>query len=378
MKNFRFYAIAFVILAFISCKKELTSKEITIEIITLTQHAQGFDIKVFENYSKVKIKTPYQNSEEQFEYYLVKEKIDIATLPKDAKIIKIPLKSIVVNSTTHIPMLELLEEENSLVGFPSTQYVSSEKTRILIDSNKIIELGNDGSFNTEVLLDLNPEAVVAFSMTAANKSLLTIERSGIPIIYNGDWLEETPLGRAEWIKLFGALFDKNEEATQIFNQIESDYNQAVEIASNVTESPTVLSGVMFKDVWNLPAGDSFVAQFLKDANTNYLWKNTEGKGSLQLSFESVLDKAQNATIWIAPGHYETKNQLNSASSHYQEFDAFKTNNIYTFANKKGTTGGVIYYELAPTRPDLVLKDIIKIAHPDLLPDYEMMFFEKMN
>ena len=378
MRFFKLPVLVLITLLIISCnktEKHIAKKE---NEATSVKYATGFDIKHHDGYSSVTIKTPYQNAQEYYTYYLVKKNFDTSKLPSDSKKISIPISSIVVNSTTHIPMLELLEVENLLVGFPNTKYISSERTRNLIENNKVRELGNDGNFNTEVLLDLNPDAVVAFAMSAGNKSLLSIERANIPVIYNGDWLEASPLGRAEWIKLFGALFDQNDKANEIFNQIEIDYNQAKEIAKNSKNSPSILSGVMFKDVWNLPAGESFVAQFLKDANTNYLWKDTKGKGSLQLSFESVLDKGQNADIWIAPGHYENINQLNNASVHYKEFKAFSENELYTFANKKGTTGGVIYYELAPTRPDLVLKDIIKITHPDMLPNYTMSFFEKMK
>ena len=108
------------------------------------------------------------------------------------------------------------------------------------------------------------------------------------------------------------------------------------------------------------------------------WQGSKGKGSLQLSFESVLDKGQNANLWLAPGYFSTKEQMSQSSKHYKQFDAFNNNDVYTFANNKGETGGVLYYELAPTRPDLVLKDIIKIAHPNLLVNYELTFFEKMN
>jgi len=345
---------------------------------TISQYAKGFEITQFDDYKKLIIKSPYPDAKNDLNYFLVNDKTDLSQFESSDILIHIPIESIVVTSTTHIPMLELLDVQNSLVGFPNTEYISSEKTRALIDTNQIQELGNDNSLNTEILIDLNPNVVMAFAMSAGNKSLITIEKSGIPVIYNGDWLEETPLGRAEWISIFGALYNLDKQADSIFKKIEKDYNQAKEIAVNSKELPTVLAGVMFKDVWNLPAGESFVAQFLKDANTNYLWSKTKGKGSLQLNFENILDKGQDADIWIAPGHYTSKEQLLNASAHYLEFKAFQENKIYTFANKKGATGGVIYYELAPTRPDLVLKDIIKIAHPELLMDSKMTFFERMK
>ena len=276
-------------------------------------------------------------------------------------------------------MVELLEEEKSIVGFPFSRYVSSEKTRQLIDLGKIKEIGKENDLNTEILLDLQPELIVGYSVSSADKSLSTIQKSGINVIYNGDWLEETPLGRAEWIKFFGVLFDKEQLADSIFNVIENNYLEAKKIALKSTKQQTVLSGaIMSKDIWNLPAGDSFVAQFLEDANVNYLWKNTKGKGSLSLSFESVFEKGINADYWIAPGYFSSKKQMLSSNKLYEKFTTFKEDKIYSPSIKKGKTGGIIYYELAPTRPDLVLKDIIKITNPELLPNYKFTFFEKMK
>ena len=293
--------------------------------------------------------------------------------------IQVPVKNIVVTSTTHIPMVELLQSENAIIGFPNGKYVSSERTRNLLDAGKIAEIGKENSLNTEILLNLQPELVVGFSVTSPDRSLTTLQKAGINVIYNGDWLEETPLGKAEWIKFFGVLFDKEKEADSIFKAIETNYLNAKKSALMGLKKPTVLSGaIMSKDIWNLPAGESFVAQFLKDANLTYLWKDTKGKGSLSLSFESVFDKGVNADIWIAPGYFASKKQLLESNALYAKFKAFQDNNIYTPTTKKGKSGGVLYYELATTRPDLVLKDIIKITNPALLPDYKLVFFEKMK
>ena len=276
-------------------------------------------------------------------------------------------------------MLELLGVEKSLVGFQDTNYISSEKTRKRIDSGFVRELGNEAAMNTEVLFELQPDVVIGFAMNSVNKTYNLIEKHGIPVIINGDWLEETPLGRAEWIKFFGVLFDKEKEADSLFRKIEQEYLAAIAIAKKVRNKPSILSGaIMRNDIWSLPAGESFVAQFLEDANVNYLWKDSKGKGSLQLSFESVLDKAQKADYWIAPGYFSSKAQLIENNPHYKNFTAFKTNNIYTASTKKGATGGVIYYELGPTRPDLILKDLIKITNPNLFPNYRLSFFEQMK
>lgn len=359
-----------------SCKKETKKSTSKLETSISIKYAKGFSVNVENGVKKLKINAPYQNTNKTFEYIISSE-----SLESNNKInnIHVPINKMVITSTTHVPMVELLGEEKSIVGFPYAKYVSSEKTRALIDDEKIKEIGKESSLNTEILLDLQPDLVVGYSVTTADKSLTTVEKSGISVIYNGDWLEETPLGRAEWIKFFGILYNKEKEADSIFNIIEKNYLNAKALASNTEKQPNILSGaIMNKDIWNLPAGDSFVAQFLKDANLNYLWQNTKGKGSLSLNFESVLDKGVNADFWIAPGYFSTKEQMLQNNQIYQQFDAFKKDKIYTPSTKKGATGGIIYYELAPSRPDLVLKDLIKITNPDLLKNYELTFFEKMQ
>ncbi|WP_435414852.1 ABC transporter substrate-binding protein [Polaribacter aestuariivivens] len=362
----------------VSCKKEPKNVPEKTQQESSITYAKGFDIIEENGIKKLIIKRAYKGSKDISEYIIKKKKNNLNTANKH-NVIKTPIDKVVVTSTTHIPMVELLNEETAIVGFPYAKYISSEKTRILIDEGKITEIGKENSLNTEILLDLQSELVVGYSVSSADKSLSTIKKAGINVIYNGDWLEETPLGRAEWIKFFGILFDKEQQADSIFKVIESNYLNAKQIAFKSTKKPTVLSGaIMSKDIWNLPAGESFVATFLKDANVDYLWKDSKGKGSLSLSFESVFDKGKNADFWIAPGYFTSKEQLLKSNKLYAEFSAFKNDKIYTPTVKTGKTGGVIYYELAPTRPDLVLKDIIKITNPDLLPNYELTFFEKMK
>lgn len=374
----KFLVFSFLFLVFCSCKKEVVKVDNINQTKTTVKYAKGFDIIEENGTKKLIIKSAYKGSKDISEYIITRKKPNTNIDYKD-EVVEVPINKIVVTSTTHIPMIELLNKETAIVGFPYSKYISSEKTRVLIDAGKITEIGKENSLNTEILLDLQPELVVGYSVSSADKSLQTIQKAGINVIYNGDWLEETPLGRAEWIKFFGVLFDKGKQADSIFKVIETNYLEAKQIALKSTQKPTVLSGaIMSKEIWNLPAGESFVAQFLKDANLEYLWKNTKGKGSLSLSFESVFDKAQNTDFWIAPGYFSTKEQMIQNNKIYSEFNAFKNDKIYTSTTKKGKTGGVIYYELAGTRPDLVLKDLIKITKPTLLPNYKLTFFEKME
>ncbi len=342
------------------------------------KYAKGFEISETENYKIITITNPWPGADKSYTYILSDTEISTSKLPEHDAFIKTPIKTIVVTSTTHIPSLEMLEAENSIVGFPNLNYISSEKTRKLISEEKIKEVGKNEDLNTEVLIDLNPDAVVSFAIDGNNTTLATLSKTGIPTLINADWTEKHPLGKAEWIKFFGALYNKSKEADSIFKIIETEYISAKKTAASALKKPTVLSGAMYKDIWYMPQGDSWAAQFIKDANGDYLWKDSEGTGSISLNIESVLEKGQNADFWIGPGQYTSIQQLVDANNAYSQFAPIKTDKVFSFTNKKGETGGVLYYELAPNRPDIVLKDIIKILHPSLLPNHELFFFEQLK
>ncbi len=369
-----------LIFTLISCKKKdnvISNKKSNLTTSNSIKYASVFSLKNYTNYKIVSVKNPFQKSSETFRYILKEKESTIPDSLKKYTQITVPIQNIIVTSTTHIPALELLGEEDKLIGFPSCNYISSPKTRALIKQGKIKELNNNQALNVERILALQPDVLVAFGVNGLSKPLQTIAKMNIPVLVNGDWMEETALGKAEWIKFFGALFNKEKQADSIFKKIVNSYNKAKLIAQKASTKPSVLTGALQGDKWVLSGGKSWVAQFLKDANSNYLWADNNSKGSIKLSYETVLSKGKNVDFWIAPGFYDSKTKLGE-NNHYRQFEAFKQDKVFSFTTKKGATGGLLYFELAPQRPDLVLQDLIHILHPELLPNYKNHFFEKLN
>ncbi len=375
------FMVLLILLICNSCKKTPEeADQLTVMYLApqKIEYATGFTIQNKNSYKEIKVTTPWPDAKQELIYILHPKGTPRPFKAPNTIFIEVPVERVVVTSTTDIPMLEYMDLEEKLVGFPHTDYISSEKTRALVDNGKIKELGTEYNLNTEVVLELAPGLIIGFSSSGDTKAYDLIEKTGISVVMNGSWVEKHPLGRAEWIKFVAAFFGKEAVAEDIFQNIKKEYHKAVTLAQNTTATPTVLSGIMFKDVWHVPGGDSFVAAFLKDANTNYLWADTKKTGSMALSFESVLEKAKNADLWIGSGNTRSLEELKEKNHRYALFDAFKNNNVYSSTLKMGPKGGLIYYELGPMRPDLILKDIIKIAHPELLKDYEPYFFEKLN
>lgn len=342
------------------------------------RHAKGLAIQTFDGYSLVTVSNPWPNATKDYKYVLRSENAILPDTLKSHPIINVPVKDIVVTSTTHIPSLEMLGVETTLKGFPNTDYVSSDKVRALIDARKIKDLGANQSLNTELLIEMQPDVIIGYGIDNTNPTIDNLQRNGLKVIINGDWNEATPLGKAEWIKLFGVLYGKEQQAQRIFTEIETEYNKALALGKNVKTRPTALAGAMFENQWNLPQGESWGALLIRDAGGRYLWDETKGTGSLALSFEAVLEKAKDAEFWIGPGQFTSLDEMQKSNPHYSQFKAFKDKNVYSFSVKKGKTGGLLYYELAQNRPDLVLKDVLKILHPELLPGYEPFFFSKLK
>jgi len=372
-----FYVLSFFLL--ISCKKNETTEVAKSPIAKNSiEYASGLSIVKHEGYSVVVVSNPWPNANKDFKYILKEKDAKVPDSLQSYTTIKVPLETVVVTSTTNIPYLEMLDVENKLVGFPHTDYVSSEKTRVLIDKGIVKNVGQNEKLNIEQLIDLAPDLIVTFGVDNNNPMLDNLKKSGLNVLIQADWMEQSPLGKAEWIKLYGALFGKEDKAKELFDKIVESYNQARKLVAEKPATTSVLYGSMYEDVWYVAKGNSWVAQFMKDAQSNYLWADLKGTGSEGLSFEKVLDKAKTAHVWIASGSFQTLAELEKANPHYSEFDAFKNKSIYTLESKLGATGGTIYYELSPSRPDLVLKDYIKIFHPDLLPSYEFTFASKLN
>lgn len=379
------YTLLLFLLILAGCREQ-SKNEAIVEVekqqATIISHARGLRIwQEREGFTVIEVTEPWPGAKESFRYALVdRELLPRITLARDAydAIIPTPVERIILTSTTHIPALEILGETERLVGFPQTDLISSPETRKRVDLGAILEVGSNEALNLEQVIALKPDLVVGFSIASSNKTYENLKRSGIPVVYNGDWTEHNPLGKAEWIKFLAPFFNKEEVANNYFEVLEENYMEVKSIAAMAEDRPAVLCGALWKDIWYLPGGNSWMATFLEDANSDYLWSETNESGSLSLSLEAVIEKGSEADFWISPSQYTSYEQMEEANRHYPEFKPFQERMVFTFARSKGSTGGYLYYELAPLRPDLVLKDLVHHLHPSLLPDHEPYFFKPLE
>ena len=339
--------------------------------------ATHFEILNFSDYKVLKIKEAWQGGKD-FTYVLSKN--NNTPLPDSLQaypFIKIPLQNIVVTSTTHLPALTMLGVADKLIAFPNTQYVSAPKIRKLIDTHKVKEIGSGMQLNTEALLQLKPDVLMAFSSGQDQRNYEQFAKNGIPVLYNADWMENTPLGRAEWIKVFGLLFDKQTQADSIFNDIADRYLVIKQAISKTQNKPIIFQGGKFGDKWYVPGGNSYAASLIADAGGQYILSNDTHTGSLQMNYENALFNLTKANIWLNPGMVENKQQLLQEFDFASQIKAFKNDKIYTYNLTKGVTGGVLYFEQSNARPDWVLSDLYHIFYP-ADKDYTFHFYQTLK
>ncbi|HNP18182.1 MAG TPA: ABC transporter substrate-binding protein [Fulvivirga sp.] len=370
---------AVILLACISCQTPTETKVDSDQTDKLPlKYAEGFSVHYFEGYKIVTVSRPFMGAKSGFEYVLVNDESLLPAKFQDKPFIKVPLESIVCTSTTHIPLLDYINETDKLVGFPTTDYISSVKMRTRIDSGLVTDLGVDKEMNLEQLIELDPSMVMAYTIGGDFGQFNKIEQMGIPVVLNAEYLEAHPLGRAEWIKFMAAFFNKEELADSVFNEIEAKYLELQTLAKTSNDKPSILSGIVYGDTWYLPGGNNYASKLMRDAGGNYLWAQDSSSGFLELSFESVYNKAADADYWIGVANYQDLISLKKADSRYAEFQAYTNKNVYTSNWRKGAKGGSEFLELGYLRPDLILADLIKILHPELLPEYNLYFHHRLE
>ena len=370
-----------ILIAFASCEKKRSAVAELPEASqgTTLEYAKGFSVTYHDDGLKsVEVLYPFQGATTGYRYLLVPKDRPWSSSQGGVRVIRTPLNSIVCTSTTHIPLLDYLNETDKLVGFPTTDYISSAKARKHIEEGRVQDLGVDKGLNMERIAMLKPDMVMGYSMNSDYGQFKKIEDLNVPVVLNAEYLEKHPLGRAEWIKFMALFFNKEKEADSIFRLIEQEYIGTKALTDSIQERPTVLSGIVYGDAWFLPGGQNYAARLLNDAGCHYLWASDSSNGFLELSFESVYEKAHDADLWIGVGSFSTLKEIRSADRRYANFKPFRTGEVYMSNARQGAKGGSEFLELGYLRPDIILKDLVKIAHPALLKEHSLYFHKKLH
>jgi len=343
------------------------------------KYAKNFKVKYFEDYKLVTITKVFQDSNETLEYVLLHAGKKPPKNFKKEQIIQIPVQSLITLSSTHVALADVLDVTKTIIGNSNNNIITSGKLPDRIKAEKVAEVGRGNQLNRELIIALQPDILMMSGVYASVYNKYQEALSGSTnILVNTEWMEEHPLARAEWIKFLALFYNKEKLANQKFKKIESDYLRIKKLAQNVHRKPTVFGGLPHKNTWYVARGNSYVAKFLKDAGADYIWKDIEGVGSYPLDFERVFEKAYQCDYWLNVGVAKSKEQMLNQDSRYAQFDAFQNDAVYNNNAQVNKQGGNDYWMTGLVNPHIVLADLVKIFHPQLLPEHKLFYYKKID
>ncbi|PLS68023.1 MAG: ABC transporter substrate-binding protein [Cyanobacteria bacterium M5B4] len=346
---------------------------------TTVKHALGFEVSYHRHYKIITVKEPWQNAKQKFRYVLVQCGTPVPPGFQAAEIIQVPISSIVILSTTHLPHLEKLELLDRLVAMSNLELIYGAELQTRLKQLGVKDLGRGNTVNVEQILALRPGLVTAYGTGSTDRDRHPkLLEAGLKVALNAEYMESSPLGRAEWLKFTALFFNEEKQANQIFAEMETRYNKMAAIARTAKTQPTVVTGFHRNGTWYMAGGKSYVAQYLRDAGANYLWQNDATRGSNPLSFEAVYRRGRSADFWINVSQdWRSKEDILKADVRYRDFRAWQTGNVYIPNARISPTGGNDYWQSGIANPDVILADLVKIFHPELLPSHQLFYYQKV-
>jgi iron complex transport system substrate-binding protein len=359
-------------------KKDLS---IPAEKGNVVERAERFILLNKGGFSEVMIIDPWQGARGVKQIYnLVKRGSALPAGMDSSDVIFVPVHKIICMSTTYVAMITALGEEKTISGLSGTNYVYSPEIIRNVEKGLVADVGYEANLNKELILKISPDLIMIYGIGGESSGYLgKIKELGIKVIINADYLETDPLSRAEWIKLFGALYCKENMADSIYKNEVEEYNRLKSfILFNSSTRPKVLLGLPFKDTWYISPGNSYISKLISDSGGDYLWSDTKSSVSMPYGLENVYIRGLKADYWLNTGSANSRNEISDIDPRLDDLPCYIKSNVFNNTKRITSAGGNDYWESGTLFPHLLLKDIAAILHPELFTDQELMFYKKLD
>jgi iron complex transport system substrate-binding protein len=382
-RAFFYLTVLLILFPFISCSRSKEKQKAIAEpegekVVIM---AERFTLSRTDSCTVLTIINPWQGAERIEQVYYLVEKGRKTSIGADSgSVIHVPVERIICMSTTHLAMIKALGMEDAIAGVSGAGYIYDKGISEKVRRGMVSDVGYEAGLNSELIVKCAPDLVMMYGIGSESAGYVSrIRELGIKVMFNADYLENDPLAKAEWIKLFGALFCKEDLADTIFNSASRSYNQLrAFISQNIVNKPVVMLGMPFRDTWFISPGNSFVSKLIEDAGGEYLWKNTKSSSSMPYSLEKVYMQALKADYWLNTGTISSKNEITSLDPRFLKLSCYLTGNIFNNNKRLSPGGGNDYWESGVVSPQVILKDIASILHPGLFGDYEPVYYTKIK
>lgn len=374
MKQLTIFISLLILLSACSGRSK-TSVATTTEKEIPLHYAENLSLADAGEYTVARLRNPWDTTKILHTYLLIDKNKPLPAHLPEGTLVRTPLSKTIVYSSVHCSLLQQIGAFQSIGGVCDLKYIKLPEIEEGCRNGSIADIGNGMNPDIEKMIDLHPDAIL-LSPFENSGGYGRVEKLNIPIIECADYMETSPLGRAEWMRFYGLLFGRPQQADSLFAEVEKNYKELRALVAPISYAPSVISELKNGSAWYIPGGKSTTARLYQDAGANYVFAADTHSGSVPLAFETVFDKGQNADYWLIKYNQataKTYRELKQDYAPYAGFRAFKERNIYGC-----NTNHVSLYEDYPFHPDWLLKDLIKIFHPRLLERYELKYFTKLT
>ena len=342
------------------------------------EYASGFSIKSADGYesSIITVTNPWQGADSITTQLFIARGGESAPEGFTGQVLEGDASRIVAMSSTHIAMLDAVGEAGRVAGVSGIDYISNPV--IAANRDSIGDVGYEGNINYELLLSLDPDLVLLYGVNGASSMEGKLNELGIPFMYVGDYLEESPLGKAEWMVALSEVVGKRTEGEQVFGSIPVRYNDLKKrVADTVLDAPSVMLNTPYGDSWFMPSTESYVARLVKDAGGDYIYKNNTGNSSMPIDLEEAYKLTSEADMWLNVGMANTLDELRTSCPKFSDTRCFRNGSVWNNNLKTNAAGGNDYYESAVVNPDILLRDLVKIFHPELVEE-DFVYYKQLK
>lgn len=367
-----------LVLAFTGCHNKSSKLADFNRTVYTPEYASGFDIKGADGKKSVLVivTNPWQGADSIITNLFIAR--DDEEVPADftGQVLKGNAGRIVCMSSTHIAMLDAIGETGCVVGVSGIDYISNPDIQVRRDS--IGDVGYEGNINYELLLSLDPDLVLLYGVNGASGMEPKLRELGIPFLYVGDYLEESPLGKAEWLVALSEIVGERAKGEKVFAEIPVRYNALKQkVADTVLDAPSVMLNTPYGDSWFMPSAESYAVRLITDAGGDYIYKKNTGNVSTPIDMEEAYLLASAADMWLNVGAANTLGELKAACPKFSDTRCFRNGDVYNNNARTNTAGGNDYWESGVVNPDLVLRDLVKIFHPELVEE-DFVYYKKLK
>lgn len=375
----KYFWLLTVIVLISSCSSKNGSETMSFDKVVYEPcYASGFKIYGAEGRESIKIDVfnPWQGADSVTTSFLIVRGGEDVPNDYEGQVLRGEARRIVTMSSTQIAMLEAVDCQNRVVGVSGIDFISSENIQSRRES--IGDLGYEGNVNYELLLSLEPDIVLLYGTMGANVMEAKLTELGIPFIYIGEYLEESPLGKAEWVVPVAEIVGKGKTGIEFFSEIPERYNALKDlVAGNASGAPSVMLNMPYNDVWNMPSTKSYMPQLIADAGGDYIYKKNTGNTSMPIDIEEAYMLASQADLWLNVGQAHSLDEVKAMSPKFTDVACLRNGNVYNNNALTNAGGGNEFFETAVVKPDIVLRDLIKIFHPELIEE-QLVYYIKLK